>query len=411
MSQRGLHSSDARLVKLALLQNSSLSNLKLGYNNLGDEGVSTLASGIAIHVAISALDLGFNNVGDIGCMALAEAILSRNRIRTDCMNSATKNSGSNKKVALFDTLYLAGNCIGEEGATSLASVVRNGCGLRRLHLTGNGVGPDGIRVLMEAITEDDLRQQREVANFIHARKPMSLSSLQSPKGAIHELFLGGTGMGNVGCCAVGKMLEQNSSLRVLSLDNCHMGDDEGIILADAIKKNQKQLPLEKIKLSFNELTCKSIGPLMNAFWASSSLKELLLDNNAIGDEGIEVISNLLSAAPTLKKLDVGFNSMSIGGMSKLMKAIAENTNLSSLSISGNLVDCDSAKAVAYALAYNKSLESFFMDHCSIESEGQRHICAGIVSNSETCLHTVTGIAIGGKYIKFFGFTLMVLELF
>ena len=72
-------SSDARSLKK---QNSFLSSLKLGYNQLGDTDVPTLAEGIATHLNTSSLDVGFNQVGDVGRCALAETILgSTNRIR------------------------------------------------------------------------------------------------------------------------------------------------------------------------------------------------------------------------------------------------------------------------------------------------------------------------------------------
>ena len=96
LSQRGLQPSDARLVKLALLQNSSLAVLKLGYNNLADDGAETLASGIAAHGALKSLDLGFNNIGNVGCAALASSLLT------------TRGT--------LHTLYLSGNAIEEDGA-------------------------------------------------------------------------------------------------------------------------------------------------------------------------------------------------------------------------------------------------------------------------------------------------------
>jgi hypothetical protein len=50
-----------------LLQNSNLSILKPGYNNLGNEGMfNTLAVGISAYRALGLLDLGFNQVGDDG---------------------------------------------------------------------------------------------------------------------------------------------------------------------------------------------------------------------------------------------------------------------------------------------------------------------------------------------------------
>ena len=143
LSQRGLQPSDARLVKLALLQNSSLVVLKLGYNNLSDDGAETLASGISAHGALRILDLGFNNIGNVGCAALASSLLS------------TRGT--------LHTLYLAGNAIEEDGARALAAVMRQGCGLRRLHLTGNRIGAEGVKELIGAITDVEAGRIIEIA--------------------------------------------------------------------------------------------------------------------------------------------------------------------------------------------------------------------------------------------------------
>lgn len=370
LSQRGLQPSDARLVKLALLQNASLSDLKLGYNNLSDEGVITLASGISNHTALTSLDLGFNNVGNQGCAALSSAIVS-------CI----RNGGA------IHTLYLAGNRITEDGAHALAQLFREGSGrgLKRIHLTGNKIGPEGMRALMEAVA-------------FHQSTSLSDSSQESGKG-VEELFLGGTGMGHLGCVAVAKMLETTKSLRVLSLSNCDLNDNDALVLASAITKNCKELPLEILQLSFNNLTSKGIEALMNAVWGLTRLKELQLDNNKMEGRGAQVVSAVLGGVKTLQKLDVGFNAITGTGMKLLMKAVAENSNLISLTISGNAIDVSSAKAVAYALAHNSSLKSIYLDHCAIPREGERHIAAGIVSNSNTVLEVMTGFLVGGNVVS------------
>lgn len=410
LSQRGLQPSDARLVKLALLQNSSLAVLKLGYNNLADDGAETLASGIAAHGALKSLDLGFNNIGNVGCAALASSLLT------------TRGT--------LHTLYLSGNAIEEDGARALAAVVRQGCGLRRLHLTGNRIGTEGVKELIGAITDVESGNGAAVNNTTShaavasggdgssagavAPPPFpsqqlavssggsiaSASTTQAQMYGVQELFLGGTGMGREGCIAVARLLETSKSLRVLSLANCDLTDEDAIILAESIKRNRKKLPLEILQLSFNELSCKGVEALMNAVWGSQTLKELRLDNNVVSDRGAQVVSAVLGAVKTLTHLDLGFNKISSGGMKVLMKALAENQNLLSLSISGNPIDTGSAKAVAYALAYNRSLKSLFLDHCTVGHEGQRHVTAGIVSNSGTCLQTLTGFRIGSKYISF-----------
>lgn len=381
LSQRGLEPSDARLVRLALLQNSSLSILKLGFNNLGDEGLITLASGIAVHGTLASLDLGFNNIGDQGCVALASAI------------SSTRGT--------LRTLYLSGNSITDAGARALADIVRFSRGLRQLHLTGNCIGPEGARVLLEAITDDENNRKhssmRQVHGMLHTVEiSPSASHASNNESFIEELFLGGTDLGHDGCTAVASLLRQSSSLRILSLANCHIDDEQAVILAKGIAENREHLPLSTLQLSFNALSPAGLEVLLSALLGSRFLKVLKLDNNMIGDKGANLIS-LFLASTSLTSLDIGFNTITAAGMKPLMKAIAENAHIQSLSLSGNNIDATSTKAVAYALAYNASLVSLFLDQCNISNEGRRHITAGIVSNSRTSLQILKGFPLGGEF--------------
>jgi Ran GTPase-activating protein (RanGAP) involved in mRNA processing and transport len=394
LSQRGLRPSDARLVKMALTQNANLSVLKLGYNNLGDEGVTTLAAGIALHKSLVSLDLGFNNFGDEGCKSLALAM----------QQACQANHGGTIR-----TLYLAGNLIGEDGAIALADCIRQGSCLRKLYLTGNRLGTDGVKAITEAILEDELRRADSTSMdekyMVDAENPANDENDENNDKpptdkssflGMQELFFGGTGMGGSGVSSVARLLEKSSCLRVISLPNCNIGDEEVSMLASGIRPNRGKLPLETIQLSFNNMTYKGLEALINAVWGSSTLRELRLDNNEIGDQGAHQVAAILPVIKTLEVLDVGFNSIKVAGLNTLMKAVAETQNLKSLSVSGNAIDVAAAKAVAYALAYNRSLQSLYLVHCTIGHEGQRHISAGAVSNCNTALRKLTGFDLGRK---------------
>jgi Ran GTPase-activating protein (RanGAP) involved in mRNA processing and transport len=351
--------------------------------------------GIATHKSLLLLDLGFNNFGDLGTKALATALMASNNNH-------------------LRTLYLAGNLIGEEGALALADFLRQGCcRLRKLYMTGNRLGADGVKAITEALLEDEMRRGEELdigdALVVDAENPANDGALKVPSTTtttttttitpfqgMQELFFGGTGMGTLGCQAVSRLLEKTSCLRVISLPNCDIGDEEVAMLASSIKANKGRLPVQSIQLSFNNMTHKGLESLTNALWGSTTLRELKLDNNEIGDRGAHQVAAILPALKALEVLDVGFNIIKTSGLNVLMKAVAESHQLLSLSVSGNSIDVTAAKAVAYALAYNHSLESLFLVHCSINHEGQRHISAGVVSNNRTNLRKLTGFDMGRK---------------
>ncbi len=395
LSQRSLQPSDAKLVKMALAQNANLTVLKLGYNNLGDAGVTTLASGIVAHKSLNLLDLGFNNIGDQGIMALAHSLQEASEERRNIF-SILNNNKNGAHVSTLHTLYLAGNLIGSDGAIAIADFLRRGSRLRKLFMTGNRIGGEGVKAISEAILEQQ-ESMKEDSDPEQTDEANPANKFKRKFHGIQELYLGGTGMDYIGCQALSRLLEKSCFLRVLSLPNCDIGDEEIQMLALSIKSNKDQLPIESLQLSFNNITHHGLEAMANALWGSTTLKELKVDNNRIGDRGAHQMAAIIPAIEVIEVLDVGFNSITAQGLTVLMKTVAESKSLLSLSLSGNAIDANAAKSLAYALAFNCSLKSVFLVHCSIGHEEQRHIIAGIVSNSRTALNRLNGFEIGREY--------------
>lgn len=441
-SQRNLGYRDAELLREAILANPQLGVLKLSYNNLGNIGTNLIASAIKCggglitpfassvncavlddnishatkeahgqfvqnrqykhHPSLSVLDLGFNNVGDEGCLSLASLAVAQNPTLT--------------------TLYLAGNAVKEQGSIALADAIAGGCALTTLHLTANQIGPQGVKGLMRSMSEFDVnmqiaqqdrensmtmddqgtkRESLEGESFCPIRSTDEhivnesdhLARLEGMK-CMEELYLGGTEMDSAGCLSVSNMLLTNFSLRVLCLSDNGLVDHDLSLFSQSLSRN-KQLPLEVLRLSFNKLTCVGVETLMNAIWGSKTLREIKLDNNQIRDRGAQLAAVVLTSVD-LEVLDIGFNRLTIVGIKALMKSLAENSSLLTLTLSGNVLDTNASKAVSYALAYNRTIQKLYIDHCSLSYAAQRHIAAGIVSNSYLALRVMSGFPLGGE---------------
>jgi len=392
------------------------------------------------HPSLSVLDLGFNNIGNEGCTSLAQLAVSSN--------------------SQLSTLYLSGNAIHEQGSLSLANVITKGCGLKSLHLTANNIGSRGVKGLMRSIAEFDVTVQmarqdyenrmalEEEEEEVGKKKRMGkekngllkseeeknvdddvdleslginsdegkedeeqvkvdnatannsdggsspaddLSRLKGYK-CLEELYLGGTHMGSTGCLSVSNMLLTNLSLRVICLSDNGLNDQDLSLFSQSLSRN-RELPLETLRLSFNKLTCVGVETLMNAIWGSKTLREIKLDNNQIRDRGAQLAAVVLTSVD-LEVLDMGFNRLTIVGIKALMKSLAENRSLQTLTLSGNVLDTNASKAVSYALAYNKTIRKLYVDHCSLSYAAQRHIAAGIVSNSNLALRVMSGFPLG-----------------
>jgi Ran GTPase-activating protein (RanGAP) involved in mRNA processing and transport len=373
LSRRGLGEEDAEIIRLTLRSNPQLAVLKLGDNNLGDNGATIIASSCSKdgrhHQSLTVLDLGFNGIGDQGITELSLHMIAGNHV--------------------LRNLYLSGNNFKQKGAMAIAGAILHGCSLIRLHISANKLGPAGIKVLAGAVAEMDARRQ----HLLQRRGGIVISAIKPP--AVEELHIGDISMKTKGLVCLSQMLLSNSSLRVLNLSNNEIDDRDMAIISQALAQN-KGIPLTSVQLSFNKITCVGVECFMNSIWGSQTLKEVKLDNNKMQDRGAQLCSVVLGSV-RLEVLDLSFNRVSTVGVKAMMKSLSENDSLRVLSLSGIPMDQNASKAVSYALAYNSSLQVFNIDSCCVGYSGQRHIVAGIVSNRNVKLRTLTGFALGRKY--------------
>lgn len=369
LCRRGIGPKEARLVKEAIIANQQLSVVKLSYNDLRDEGVKIIAEGISAngthHPSLSTLDLGFNSIGDVGCEALSVHALAGNYV--------------------LETLYLSGNRIKEKGALSIAGAMLHGSALSQLHLSVNCIQTPGLKALTGAIAQVDAKirmDQRQRNQTANRRK------------SVEKLYLSCAGFDENGFIAIPGMLLTNTSLTCLCLNNNRIDDQGMTLLSQALSQN-KNVPLETLELSFNEITDQGLEYLMNSVWGSQTLKKLKVDNNRIQDRGAQLCAVVLTSIP-LELLDISYNRVTTVGIRAVMKNLSENESLKTFAMCGIPIDQNSSKAISYALAYNSSLNVLRMDNCSAGYSAQRHIVAGMVSNCRGSIRVFTGFYVARK---------------
>mmetsp|Transcript_30277 Transcript_30277/g.46218 ORF Transcript_30277/g.46218 Transcript_30277/m.46218 type:complete len:923 (-) Transcript_30277:375-3143(-) len=361
LSRRGLSWLHSTAIRNAMSTNPHLSVLKLSYNNLGDRGTAIVAAGFIMpdntkHPSLTALDLGFNAIGDAGCAALT-------------LHAVAGNFN-------LSTLFLSGNHIKQKGAMAIGGAILHGCSLSELHLSANRIGEVGVQALARAIAERELL----------------VTSGERQHKTMQKLHLIGIEMGREGAITLSRMLLNNYSIRTLCISSNGIDDNDLALLSQSISRN-KNVPLEVINLSFNEITCTGIECFMNAIWGSQTLKEIRVDNNKIKDRGAQLAAVVLTSVK-LEVIDLSFNKITTLGIKALMKSLSENSSLQYLGLSGIQIDPNAAKALSYGLAYNATLKSLHIDNCAIGYAAQRHIIAGVVSNRLASLRILTGFQIG-----------------
>ncbi len=413
----------------------SLSVLDLGFNNISDEGFASLAAHAVSHnPTLSTLYLSGNAVGESGALALATVIvdgccltslhLTANRIGPSGVR------GLMRSMAEFDVMVQMARqdrenmmSLQEERKTDHIESRRSGR-MKRMNTESKELidsveerEEDEKKIMTMMVDEeqngfrntnaeeidnldppgfdDDTDNNAEHDNDDVVESPDDFSRLRNSR-CMEELYLGGTRMGSVGCLSVSNMLLTNLTLRVICLSDNGLNDQDLSLFSQSLSRN-RELPLEILRLSFNRVTCVGVETLMNAIWGSKTLREIKLDNNQIRDRGAQLAAVVMTSVD-LEVLDLGFNRLTIVGIKALMKSLAENRSILTLTLSGNVLDTNASKAVSYALAYNRTIRKLYVDHCSLTYAAQRHIAAGIVSNSNLALRVMSGFPLGGTLL-------------
>lgn len=108
----------------------ALTDFDISRNNIGVEGVSSLAGLLTQCPSLTDLNLAYNTLGEEGGLILAGVI---------------------GRCTALSALYLVGNMIGETGIESIAVALSSYSSLTKLPLYGNGIGEDSKKKITELL--------------------------------------------------------------------------------------------------------------------------------------------------------------------------------------------------------------------------------------------------------------------
>jgi hypothetical protein len=202
-----VRSSNNALQKVAdaLIVNTGLQSLDLGYNSFGDEGTKALADALKFNNALQSLNLEYNSIGAEGTKALADAL--------------KVNTG-------LQSLDLGYNSVGDEGTKALADALKVNTGLQSLNLEYNSIDDFGAKALADALKVNN---------------------------ALQSLNLGYNSIGDLGAVALADALKENTGLQSLHLGYNSIGDSGAKALADALKVNNA---LQVLDLGYNSISAE-----------------------------------------------------------------------------------------------------------------------------------------------------------
>eukprot|EP00961_Rhodomonas_salina_P147103 1979744-Rhodomonas_salina.1 len=232
-----LRESGVERLTSTLPHNTSISNLHVGFNNIGDGGANAIFQANLSRTVLQTLKLGGNLIADQG-LALVPAFLE---------------SMSNLVV-----LHLNNNMIGDVGARYLAQGLALSDCLQVLNLNGNRIRDPGLEIMSHALIGGAGTRAQLIRIFGNHPRSCSGHRPWAPNTSLKALHLASNWLRDPGADRIAAILEGNWNLTNVELASNRIGDEGARALADALRysmldPSNNKVP-RKICLSCNNLS-------------------------------------------------------------------------------------------------------------------------------------------------------------
>ena len=165
--------------------NSTLAELNLSSNHIGDEDCAALIEGIHTQCKLTVLNLSGNDIGHAGCAKVAQSI-GNNLVLTN-LNLSNNKIGDDGCVALAERIRTISTLkvlnlsheIGSKGCEALADLIQNNSTLKELNFSRNKINDDDGAALTEATTKNSTLSLLDMSyNAKSHQKAVQLNRIQ-----------------------------------------------------------------------------------------------------------------------------------------------------------------------------------------------------------------------------------------
>ncbi|XP_062386701.1 NACHT, LRR and PYD domains-containing protein 3-like isoform X2 [Sardina pilchardus] len=287
---------------------------------------------------------------DAGLLRMLSVVKASRRVQLRCCN-LTEDSGTALSSTLSSNrsnmrhLDLTYNNLGDSGVELLSTGLGHAkCELQILDLKSCNLKKKSCAALSSALrTNSNLKQLDLSGNNLGDSGVEQISSGLTHKCRLEKLVLSGCKLTERSCAALSSALSsESSSLTQLHLRGNYLGDSGMELLSAGL--THPNCRLETLELRGCSLTEKSCAAVAGALSSNSSrLRQLNLSYNDLGDSGVELLSTGLGNPHCeLEKLELQYCKLTGGSCSSLAVALRSNrSSLRELNLRLNFLEqCD-----------------------------------------------------------------------
>ncbi|MDR3547220.1 MAG: hypothetical protein P4M11_02900 [Candidatus Pacebacteria bacterium] len=183
------------------------------------------------------------------------------------------------------------------------------------------------------------------------------------------------------------MIAHFVSLRVINLENTHLGDTGTIEICGCLSDHPHLTEVNLARNNISDLSCKSVATLIRETFYLASIN---LHWNAIRGEGAVLILNAVASNGNTRVLDLSWNTVgatkSRAFPTKMAELLSTQENLVHLDLSNNRLDADACEIISKGLKDNHTLWGVHIigNEAKVDAKGFMH--AGKAETNVACEH-------------------------
>ena len=276
--------------------------------------------------------------------------------------------------------------------------------LENLNLSGNNINKDGIKKLVELITDEKCTLMKlNLSNNLLGDDSISILSQGISKNkSLISINLSSNKIINSGLIEFSKNIKSETGNSTITKINFSKNEIENTALIEFcnILKTEKKGRFSKIDFSYNNLTDRAIIDFGEFLQNHPTLLKLNI-NNEMTEENISNFFNLCKSLDQLKKINLENIGVCDANTPHLNDIFLSNKNIQSINLSNNKhLNHQGILNLISGIEHNIKLLSINLSYCNIEDEGAKNLANSLFKNLEIKEIFLPDNKIGEKGVKF-----------
>ena len=290
----------ARFISEALSKNNTLLYLDLSENSIGSQGIKEIMRGISRkNCVLHTLVLSGNEIsGGEGAKSIAKALMKNTSLTELFLGWTSLEDEGIQRImtAMLSCEYslkglsLYNNYISEQGCVAIAEMLSYDTALTYLDLSDNpDIGREGMRKICDSL-QNNIHLKRLNVSQINLDETDDIAEMLCHNNTLTELNLSQNRINDAGMDIISKSLETNKTLQTLNLLLNMVGDASAKGIATMLHENNS---LKQLNLSGNKIREEGAEVFIKVLAKNTKVDICLVRNEGIPKNKHEVI-NVLS---------------------------------------------------------------------------------------------------------------------